>query len=684
MEICANFVTESQKMNKIISSYMKLMIKNFLTVALAVALSGSAFAFGPKEARLTSDIFKAVSQFPAPQKQKKAVTRAEEDVNSLDFTYAGTPRSAYSFGDNAPVGTEIYEGIFIPSEIASGFAGDKITSINITTGTVGGANNQNLPNDLTEVTVFITQDRNDPTQYTQVGKLGTEIFTENKITLDTPYEIEAGKGFYVGYSFKLQNKNLYYLVTDVLMPYDDNSCWVGTKASGAKSISWQTAGSQIGSLCIGFTIEGENWPKNSASLIDMAVPVYTAPGEAFDIMTLLKSTSMKVDNVEFTYTIGDADPVSKTVALDASLGFNEYDIVTISDVICDVEALDCPIKVKITKVNGEEITSVGGEVAAATFNCYSADKGFPRIALLEEGTGNWCGFCPLGIVMMDYIKEKYPEYFALVANHGDGSATQRDPMTVSSTSGWIQTYVPGFPYAIINRAEEVELSGVAEVYAQIDDYVNNPTPSILGIHEIHASIDDAGKMTVSADVKCNFNLSNSNRYRMNYYITQDGMGPYKQTNYYAAAYGMGMECAGWEKKAASVTMTYDEVTRVLSGGINGTSGISNSLPSKFEAGVDCTSSETTINVKDIKADEFKLIAFITDRANGEVVNAKVVTVANNYYAGVDEIAATDADVVSKTYYNVNGVEVKDPSNGIFIVRSVYSDGTVKAEKVVVE
>ena len=52
-------------------------------------------------------------------------------------------------------------------------------------------------------------------------------------------------------------------------------------------------------------------------------------------------------------------------------------------------------------------------------------------------------------------------------------------------------------------------------------------------------------------------------------------------------------------------------------------------------------------------------------------------------SGVSEVAA-DAELVSKKYYDLNGLEVKDPANGIYILRSVYSDGTVKAEKVVAE
>ncbi|MCF0213448.1 MAG: hypothetical protein HUK13_03225 [Muribaculaceae bacterium] len=48
-------------------------------------------------------------------------------------------------------------------------------------------------------------------------------------------------------------------------------------------------------------------------------------------------------------------------------------------------------------------------------------------------------------------------------------------------------------------------------------------------------------------------------------------------------------------------------------------------------------------------------------------------------AGIDTI---DADkVVSKEYFNLSGIRVTEPANGIFIERAIYSDGTVVARKV---
>ena len=203
----------------------------------------------------------------------------------------------------------------------------------------------------------------------------------------------------------------------------------------------------------------------------------------------------------------------------------------------------------------------------------------------------------------------------------------------------------------------------------------------LSASDMTTTFDEEGNVIVNTKVQTHFDQKNNNRFRLAYYITEDGVGPYRQTNYYAASYGNGYVCAGWEKKGTSVSTIYDEVVRVAVGGVT---GVSSSLPAQLAADEEYEHAET-ISIKDIKNDKINVVAYIVDNATSEVINAKMITVDNDYYiAGVDEIAATDADVVSKTYYNVNGVEVKDPSNGIYILRSVYSDGTVKAEKVVVE
>ncbi|MDE5869809.1 MAG: hypothetical protein K2H18_06215, partial [Muribaculaceae bacterium] len=120
-----------------------------------------------------------------------------------------------------------------------------------------------------------------------------------------------------------------------------------------------------------------------------------------------------------------------------------------------------------------------------------------------------------------------------------------------------------------------------------------------------------------------------------------------------------------------------DVVRYMAGGVT---GFTKSLPNDIKKGEDVTYT-ATMPVSALTSRAFHLIAFIVDNETGEVVNAKQIIAENPNISGVGSVTV-DADIVSRTYFNLNGVEVSDPSNGVFVERSVYSDGTVKSAKVI--
>ncbi len=50
-------------------------------------------------------------------------------------------------------------------------------------------------------------------------------------------------------------------------------------------------------------------------------------------------------------------------------------------------------------------------------------------------------------------------------------------------------------------------------------------------------------------------------------------------------------------------------------------------------------------------------------------------------AGIEDITSESAEVISVEIYNLNGIRLAEPATGVNIIRTVYSDGTVKTEKV---
>lgn len=643
------------------------MLKKLLIASMALLAVGSAQSFERKVSKFESNRFSA---FPGEIEQTNSFkTRA--DQTSINFSIADQVYSAYKLND-VNVGDIVYLAFEMSGDNATSFANDEITAVNITTGVyVVGQTYQNKVNDIT---IFISTDLQEEPVYTQDAYLGTRGFTEYPIALTTPYKIEAGKGFYVGYSFKVPNSSQYYLPVDGIVTDNPEGGWVGVVSDGA--VQWMNLASEIGSNCIGCTIVGENFPQNAAKFYDYAGPMYTAPGENFTYAFLLQNKGFTASNVEIEYSV--ADGAAQTISSDilsmdngqpVTISYNEYGVIEVP-MTCNVEGLAVPLSFKITKVDGEANTAADNTFTT-TISCFERSKGFPRVHLIEEGTGTWCKFCPGGIVMMEYVAEKYPDFFARIALHYD------DKMQVSSALSVIQSLFDGFPDGWVNRA--FNLTGLqsgseTNIKTQIDQYVESykDVPAAMGFSELTATMVDDVNLKAETKVKTSFDVANNNRYRLAYYLTQNNVGPYNQTNYYSG--GLNGTMGGWEKKGSSVSTMYDDVCRYLLGGVN---GISNSLPDELKAGeeVSYTAQMTTAAVN---AAEFYLTAFIVDTKTGEVVNAKQIKVEKEYSA-VNEISG-DATPVSKKYYSVSGVEVENPSNGIYIVRTVYSDGTVKTAK----
>jgi len=65
--------------------------------------------------------------------------------------------------------------------------------------------------------------------------------------------------------------------------------------------------------------------------------------------------------------------------------------------------------------------------------------------VIEEGTGAWCGWCPLGVLAFEHLYSLYPDNFIGIAVHNE------DPLAVADYDGNLRC--PAFPLGAINRTE---------------------------------------------------------------------------------------------------------------------------------------------------------------------------------------------------------------------------------------
>ena len=102
-----------------------------------------------------------------------------------------------------------------------------------------------------------------------------------------------------------------------------------------------------------------------------------------------------------------------------------------------------PINVMVSMPNGvadEEPEDNGG-----SRNLYGLDVQLPKMVVVEEATGTWCGWCPRGAVNMDLIAADHSDVAIPIAVHNG------DPMTISSYNGPFSATVGGYPSGHLDR-----------------------------------------------------------------------------------------------------------------------------------------------------------------------------------------------------------------------------------------
>lgn len=281
--------------------------------------------------------------------------------------------------------------------------------------------------------------------------------------------------------------------------------------------------------------------------------------------------------------------------------------------------LEKNIAVTITNVNGNADPIPSNNTGSKLINTVSqlAEKN----VLIEEGTGTWCGWCPRGAVAMEYMENTYPDHFIGVAVHNS------DPMTLSAYDA--AAAFSGFPGSNVDRA----MLGQDVSNTDFDNYYNARIGLTVPAAITMTSSGSGSNATidVTATFYSNFTAAD---YRLGVIISEDyvaGTGStWDQHNYYSSqTNNLPLNGAGhnWQTETDPVpaaNMVYNHVGRSLLGGY---SGQASSVPATITDGqaVNYTFNYTvpaTSNRGNMHA-----VAVLIDQTNGEVVNAKEISIA---------------------------------------------------------
>lgn len=662
------------------------MKKTLLTLCAALlATTVSAFVPVRKQLLPSNDIrFKTNKIEQKIEFGKKAATRAED--LSLFYTLSYAPQKFLAFNpETMPAGTEIAYAMEITEDNVNRLAGSDLTSITFFT----GYDPETRLNRVSEATVFLSYDlEGEPFVTKTVALTPQDASKEINVPLDKPYTLEKDKPVFVGVYFKIVNANDFAIPVDfVYHGGDDAGGWIGMKISGEK-MQWDNISDYYGFVVIGAELKG-NLPTNSAEVTSVySIPV-VQENEKFDIVTTVTNYGINpISSVELAFKVGN-DPV-RTQSIDFvddknnpfTVGYNEAVELTLGDLMYATPSKDkAEISAAVSKINGQP-NKLADKQGKAEILVTPKGKTYFRNALIEEFTGTWCGWCPRGIVAMEYIRENFKDNSIIpIAIHASNGDSMRDPMESSSFSQVINDYVTGFPAAIVNR------------YWSATEYLNpyqnlvsfcqliNTLPAITKI-DATATVDKVNR-TLTVDTKTAFTFDYEkagDRFRLAYAITEDNVGPYEQTNYFS---GLTSDDLGgepipgeWNRYPEEVEMEYNDVARQLDRYI----GVKGSVPDVIEAGKEYDYSRTITLLDNIKnLDNINVVVYVLNREDGSIENSTMVRAGKiGGQAAVEgvEMDETDAPV---EYFNLQGVRVSNPSNGLYIRRQ----GS-KTEKVIIK
>lgn len=644
---------------------MKSLLKFVPAVAMLCATGFMAQA-------AATPVAGAMSIAPAKIMQKSAVRPLDLQEGESIFTYV--PDGLY-YG----IGSQTAESYDAAIKLdGKAFAGAKVAGIQFqlmdaqyTTGVKGWTSTELAETPTGEVIDVADEDL-------EVYSMTSDGFNEVRFT--TPVEIPAD-GLYCGYSLTVtrvvaSNQATGYPIatgSDSDM-YENGFFLRDEKLTGGE---WKDMYGQAPALTLRVILTDLPAGAN----IELPDYVIAKQGEASQAkVTVYKGASSL--QIEYTYEVAGKQGTGTATNDNANEMYGSA-----NDVMIDLPAIDeigeYDLKVKVTKVNGEENT---GDNIEATTKLVVTNLDIKHRAVVEEYTGAWCPNCPRGYVAMEYMAEKYPDDFIGLAYHYNDPMQGTNVIEPSSISGW--------PSAYLDRASgEIDPyfgSGENEMDIEQDwlDRCEEPSPAAI---EVEAALSDDLE-TVSVTSRTAFALQVADGFKVAYALLADGLTgtgtSWKQANNYRG-YSSALDIDAWDQffnGGSRVEVPFNDVV-ILAPDIMGVAG---SVPEEIRVGEwndheytftlsKATSAYSTSRGESLvqKLWKLRVVAMLLN-AEGEIVNAAKCSVS--VPAGVNSVESTMDEAVEVARYSLDGRLLSEPERGVNLVK--MSDGTVR--KVIVK
>lgn len=474
----------------------------------------------------------------------------------------------------------------------------------------------------------------------------------NKLTFKQPYIIpeDLGTGLYIGFGYIMKDPNARGLAaSDIAMP--------GGFFLRRRDGKWYDF-SDRGTAAIEAVIEGENLPANNLRLsrVDTPEALVMTKGSFAPTFYIHNFGCNKVSAFDVVAEI-EGSEVSRT-RVQRPINPNEMAICTV-EIEPEIKSRgDKEVTYRIENPEEGNDPDMADNTLTDAFEAVTRD--YPKYVVSEEFTTEQCGSCPPVVQMIHDLLQKTEYSNVIQVAHHAGYKTDFLTLPMHQTYESLYgggTFAPGLcvdrtliaPSKIVFFPEDEDA-----ISKQWDKCLQNP--ALVSVN-IHANYTDDTKnklaITVSGETS-SLHLCDSPTVTV--WLTEDNIASHNQA-------GAGRD------------FVHNYVTRAC--------GSADPWGDALTFDGDNYQYTCTIDLdKEWNPENMHIVAFVGNNGSWsrkEVKNAARISFAEIKDSGIDG-ALSSLQPVATEYFDLSGRRISEPAAGIYLQRTVFSDGSVKISK----
>ena len=225
------------------------------------------------------------------------------------------------------------------------------------------------------------------------------------------------------------------------------------------------------------------------------------------------SFALEAGDTKFDFTVQIRTPFAcsgYTATLTTNTGVNEVSNVekNLKSSYSSTKPTFSPVTLKNKGEAVEYVLTIAPNAEGATPSVVRGSvalaETYPGVCVMEEATGEYCGYCTRGIAALDYFTATYGDQFIGIAVHCGGYST--GVMEFASYSPLLYEGISGFPAAVFNRSEVTDPASEATVMR----IIGKETPAKLNIAEVVYNPEVSQQITVNYQATLGYTVTDPN------------------------------------------------------------------------------------------------------------------------------------------------------------------------------